>query len=412
MNYADVEKLHALGLIDASQRQRIVETLNLREEPGRMLTIFSALGALLIVAGIGLLISSNWDDIPSWVKIAVGLSLMLSAWGVGYRLRDGQAAISGSWPRVGEALYLVGAGLWLCNIALVGQIYHLSSREPNALLLWLAGIIALPWILRSKGLFVLSLIALLVWLGAEANSAEGLLGGEWRQSQLLLYHLLGLVLLAWGYGMRGGRWKAFSAPAEKTGLLAFFLAAYPFCWGELGLIHLGSNPAVITTLVTLGVAALVLFAVALRREDLGLTAQWRWTWVLSLVGVSLLIGTSLALAEPGQLDRIGFLGNAVPNAWFHAAVCVALFLVSLVMAHVGLAIRSAFAVNFAITVIAMVFLALYVTLVGSMATTGWMFLFSGLSLIGFGVFLERRRRALIKRLRHPAEPHFNAPAAS
>ncbi len=411
MNYADVEKLHELGLIDASQRQRIVETLNLREEPGRMLTIFSVLGALLIVAGIGLLISSNWDDIPSWLKIAVGLGLMLSAWAVGYRLREGRAGVPGNWPRVGEALYLVGAGLWLGNIALVGQIYHLSSREPNALLLWLVGIAALPWILRSKALFVLSLIALFVWLGAEVNSAEGLLGGEWRQSQLLLYHLVGLVLLAWGHGLRGGPWKAFSTAAEKTGLLAFFLAAYPFCWGILGLHHLGSNPAVITTLVVLGAVALVLFAISLWREDLGLTAQWRWTWVLSLVGVSLLIGITVAGQDPGSANRSWFFGSDDSNAWFHAAVCVALFLVSLVMAHVGLAIRSAFAVNFAITVIAMVFLALYVTLVGSMATTGWMFLFSGVSLIGFGVFLERRRRSLIARLRAAATPHSNAHAA-
>ena len=411
MNYADVEKLHELGLIDASQRQRIVETLNLREEPGRMLTIFSTLGALLIVAGIGLLISSNWDDIPSWLKISVGLGLMLSAWAFGYRLREGRDGIPGSWPRVGEALYLVGAGLWLGNIALVGQIYHLSSREPNALLLWLVGIASLPWILRSKGLFVLSLIALLVWLGAEANSADGLLGGEWRQSQLLLYHFVGLVLLAWGHGLRGGQWKVFSAASEKTGLLAFFLAAYPFCWGELGLNHLGSKPAMIATLGTLGVLALVLFAVSLRREDLGLTVQWRWTWVLSLVGVSLLIGITVAVQEPGPANRSWFFGSDLPNAWFHAAVCVALFLVSLVMAHVGLAIRSAFAVNFAITVIAMVFLALYLTLVGSMATTGWMFLFSGVSLIGFGVFLERRRRALIARLRGPAAPRSNANVA-
>ena len=74
MKLSDIEKLHELGLISAEQRQKIIETLGLKEESSRLLWILSALGAVLIVAGIILLISANWEAIPRGIKIAVGLA--------------------------------------------------------------------------------------------------------------------------------------------------------------------------------------------------------------------------------------------------------------------------------------------------------------------------------------------------
>jgi hypothetical protein len=46
-----------------------------------------------------------------------------------------------------------------------------------------------------------------------------------------------------------------------------------------------------------------------------------------------------------------------------------------------------------------------VDLFGSMATTGWMFLLSGVFLLGFGIYLERKRRKLIARIRPDAPVH-------
>ncbi len=42
--------------------------------------------------------------------------------------------------------------------------------------------------------------------------------------------------------------------------------------------------------------------------------------------------------------------------------------------------------------------------VGSMARTGLMFVISGVFLIGFGLFLEHKRRALVRQIRLPAAP--------
>jgi uncharacterized membrane protein len=400
MKLSDIEKLHELGLISAEQRQKIIETLKLKEEGSRLLWILSALGAVLIVSGIILLISANWDAIPRGLKIATGLILMLGAWVGGYVLRE----VRGDFRKSGEALYLVGAGLWLANIALIGQIYNLSSRLPNAFLLWFAGLAALPWILRSRALFVLSLLSFGLWIGAEANSAAGWLGGEWEEAQLVLYSLTGLLVLAWGYVLRRGHWSEFAGPAEKFGLLAFFLAAYPLCWKIGGWYHTPWNLTFLTVLVSLGLGALALLAHGLRNPQLELTRQWRWTWGAALAGMAALLCLAVATANHDPQRWYGHRELNFSMYWF---VSIGLFVACLLLVQVGISLRSKFMVNLAITMTALILLAAYVDLFGSMATTGWMFLISGIFLIAFGFYLERKRRKFIAQIRAAsvANPH-------
>ena len=394
MKHSDIIRLHELGLITEEQRQKIITTLKLKEDSSKLLLVLSTIGALLIVGGIILLISANWDAIPRGVKIAAGLLLMLSAWGGGWYLREGREG----YRRAGESLYLVGAGLWLANIALIGQIYHLSSRLPNAFLLWVAGIAATPWILRSKALFVLSLLATGVWLGAEANCDAGWLGGDWNESQIALYGLFGWLVLAWGYVLRRGRWGEFAAPAEKTGLLALLLSAYPFCWQEFGHYGFKWNPAAIVALGVIALGAVVLLAIGLRNPQLELTTQWRWTWAATLCGLTALIGVSLA-AGRSDWARYGYHEYHFGLSWL---MVVGTFIACLLQVQVGVFLRSKFMVNLAVTMLALLFVAAYVNLFGSMATTGWMFLLAGVFLLAFGVYLERKRRGLIARIRASA----------
>lgn len=390
MKHSDIAKLHELGLITEEQRQNIITTLKLKEDGGKLLLVLSTIGAVLIVGGIILLISANWDAIPRGIKIAAGLLLMLSAWGGGWYLRE----VREDYHRTGEALYLVGAGLWLANIALIGQIYHLSSRLPNAFLLWVAGIAATPWILRSKALFVLSLLSFGVWLGTEANCDAGLLGGDWNESQLALYGLCGFLVLGWGYVLRHGRWSEFAATAEKTGLLALLLSAYPLCWKFFDHYGIHWNTAAIVTLGVLSAGALLLLAIGLRNPRLELSTQWRWTWAGTLCGLAVLFWVALA-AEKGEWSRYDYHETGLVLSWL---MIVGLFIASLLQVQVGVFLRSKFMVNLAVTMLALLLLAAYVNLFGSMATTGWMFLLSGVFLIAFGVYLERKRRGLIARI--------------
>ena len=399
MKYNDIVRLHELGLITDDQRQKIVATLSLKEDSGgKLLLVLSTLGALLVVLGIILLISANWDAIPRGVKIASGIGLMLAAWGGGWFLREAK----GVYRNAGEGLYLVGAGLWLANIALIGQIYHLSSRPSNAFLLWLAGIAALPWILRSKGLFILTLAVLGIWLGVAVNETDGWFGPHWDEAQLVVYGLCGLAVLGWGGVLRGSRWDDFAGPAEKTGLLALLGAAYPLCWDEFYHRRFDWNIGAIALLLTLSAVAVVLLARGLRRRDLNLDRQWRWTWGLTLAGLGALLWIWLIVGAGDDSSRYP-RGTHFGTNWL---MTIGLFVAALLQVQVGIALRSRFMVNLAVTIIALVILAAYVTLFGSMSTTGLMFVISGLFLISFGIYLERKRRKFIARIRTsaPANP--------
>ncbi len=397
MKHADIVKLHALDLITVEQRDRIIDHLKLKEESGRLMAVLAAFGAVLVVAGIVLLISANWDAIPRGVKIATGLVLMLAAWAGGWFLRERH----GSHPAIGEGLYLVGAGLWLANIALIGQIYHLTSRPPNAILLWLAGIAATPWILRSRALFVLTLTAFVLWLGMEANTHAGLFGGTWEQAQMPLYGLVGLLLAGCGSVLRSGRWSLFSPAAEKCGLLLLLAGAYPLCWDEFRASGFPHSPPAIALLVALAASGFLLLAVGLRQPHPQLPAQWRWTWGATLAGIGALLVIAIASAPA---DR--YSGGYHTTYGLHWLFAIALFVACLIQVQVGVLLRAPFLVNLALTLMALVLLAVYVSLFGSMATTGWMLLCSGLFLLGFGAYLERKRRSILRQIRTapPAQP--------
>jgi uncharacterized membrane protein len=209
MNYGDIQKLHDAGLITEEQRRNIIERFQLKEDGGgKFLAIISIIGAALITAGIALLISAHWNEIPHGVKIATGILLMLGFHAGGWWVRE----VHGKFRKTGEALNLIGSGLFLANIALIGQIYNIVSRPPNAFLLWWLGIAALPWLLRSKAQHVLLLLAFGIWFGLEVNERTGWIYCGNDQRQLLLYSLLGLIYLGAGWLLRRG-----STAATKSG---------------------------------------------------------------------------------------------------------------------------------------------------------------------------------------------------
>jgi hypothetical protein len=63
---------------------------------------------------------------------------------------------------------------------------------------------------------------------------------------------------------------------------------------------------------------------------------------------------------------------------------------------------SRFLINLGIAFVALNILSTYLTLIGSMALTGVTFLLSGLFLLGFGIYLVSRQRALIQRVKAKA----------
>ena len=396
MKHTDIEKLHEAGLITGEQRDKIIAHFQLKDDGGnKFLAIVSVIGAVLITAGIVLLISAHWNEIPRGVKIAAGILLMLGAHGGGWWLRE----IHGQYRKTGEALHLVGSGLFLANIALLGQIYNLVSRPPNAFLLWWLGIAALPWLLRSKAQHVLVLLAFGVWFGLELNEH-----GDWffcgGERQILLYSLLGLFYLGAGWCLRATTFAEFSGVTERLGLLIFLALFYPLTWKEF----FGWDNSQIQKWLfpALGLVALVPLAAGAKNLR-ALTAQWRWTWLATLAGMVVFMGTvwfGCWQIEPSAGPRYYFWGES----WSFLVGTMALFVFCLLQIQVGLQERSPALVNLGVAFVALDIIAAYFDLFGSMARTGLMFLLSGIFLIVFGVYLEKKRRKLMKQIKTATTP--------
>ena len=387
MKTTDIEKIHEAGFITAEQRDKIIAHFGLKEEGGKFLVIISFIGEVMIAAGIALLISANWNDIPRGVKIAAGLVLMLGAHGAGWWLRE----VHGQYRKTGEALQFLGSALFLANIALVGQIYHLESRTPNAFLLWLLGLAALPWLLRSKAQFALFLAAFSVWFGCEINERDSLIFFS-NESQVLAYALLGLNFLGAGFLLRRTPFPDFAPVAEKLGALGLLLFAYPLTWA--GFLSWSHDDASLCRWLLPALAGLAVIATAAGVGNLpGLTRQWRFTWAGSLAAVAgLLCAAFFAPREQhwfwaGSFDMV------------NAVAVITLFVFCLLQIQAGLQLRSRFLVNLGVAFIGLDIVSAYFGLFGTMARTGLMFVVSGVFLLIFGVYLEKKRRKLIGKIK-------------
>jgi len=390
MKSTDIEKIHAAGLISAEQQDKIVAHFGLKEDANKFLVIISFIGAVLVAAGIALVIGAHWEEIPRGVKLFAGLALMLGAHSAGWWLREAR----NSYPKTGEALHFAGSLLFLANIALVGQIYHLSSRPASAFLVWWLGIAALPWLLRSAAQFALLLLGIGIWLGVEINDATSVIRFD-DEHQVLVYAMLGLVFAGFGFLLRKSFRKDFSVVAETFGLLVFVIFSYPLTWA--GFLSRGDRSAELSQWILPALGALAALLVAFGCRNLtSLPKQWRVTWGATLAGAAALL---VAADFMPQQNEWHWFGHMTP---LNTVAAVAVFIFGLLQVQVGVQERSRFLVNLGVTFIALDIIATYIGLFGSMAFTGMMFIGSGVFLILFAVFLEKKRRALMQQIKTPA----------
>jgi len=376
------------GLVTNEQRAALLARHPETEGGGRLLGILAAVGGALVLAGVCLLIGSNWQAIGDWTKIAGLLALLGAANWAGWRLQ----VSPGRWPRLGDACFMVGAGLFLAGIALVSQIFHLNARPATGVLVWWLGIAAVPWLTGSKGTQFLSTGALLTWLGWEMNTP-----GSWIElahhrysygPESQFFCVIGLLALAvWlgGLALRGTRHERFSGMHEKWGAALACLGIY-----LLGFLRHGwdglEREAIPATLLPLGLAGVLLALAAWgawRRSPRELRGLAPW--------LAAALVPALAVYFQADIGDGGWLWSVL--AW------AALFGLNLAMIHAGLATGRAGWVNLGIGFIALNILTRYFDLFSTMLQGGLFFILSGALVLAVGIFLERKRRALLRELR-------------
>lgn len=152
------------GLISEEQRARIMGLYP--SPPGasrdRTVLILSVLGSVLVGAGVILLFASNWQRIGAGIKVAAIIAAIVGTYATGYHLQ-----FQRDFPRLGQALILLGGLLYGAGIWLIARVYHVGGNFPTWFFLWGAGLIPMAWATSSYLLLYLAIILMGGWTMAE-----------------------------------------------------------------------------------------------------------------------------------------------------------------------------------------------------------------------------------------------------
>ena len=156
---ADAARWVASGLIDGKTAEAIL--LDVEAHDRRSLSfgsILAIMAALLLGAAILVFVASNWEAIPRLARVGALFAIIFAGYvgGAALKLSDHAAT--------GEAVWLVAAAAFGGSIALIGQMYHLSGDETQAVLTWCAGTAVAAAVLRSGPLTIGAVALAAAWL--------------------------------------------------------------------------------------------------------------------------------------------------------------------------------------------------------------------------------------------------------
>ncbi len=166
----------AQGIVSAEQaaaiRSRYADALE--ERRGSATTALAVIGAVAVGLGVIGFVAANWDGMSHAVRLVLLTGAVAGSYAAAYHLRER----TGSRPRVGEALYLLGVVLFGASLFLVGQMYNVQAHDPLALLLWSGGAGATALVVRSRAVAATAVLIFTAWVGFEFGLALDDAGGD------------------------------------------------------------------------------------------------------------------------------------------------------------------------------------------------------------------------------------------
>lgn len=392
MKRKDVEQMQAAGLITPEQAAAITEHFRLQDGRGWrwLLICLCALAGGLIVAGIIMLISANWYDIPPVVKMGCAMLLLLLCW-LGWAMQRAQR------PMVAEVLGFCGAGMWLGCIALYGQIFQLQNPFVEGFTLFFAGIVFLPFICRQR---------LLIWVVAVCSFVELALlccsrgsylslrsvwpAVDWDEYMIAALPLLGGLwwALAERWRVAGERWAAYSWLAPVLLLVGvsaaqsmmyvhgYFPEVDVVFWGELAVL-----PLLLLCLKSRGVA------------------WFPWCCVVAVISLCLPAVMGVACVREMMFDFSlnGERYAALVPAWAgRLSGIVVYMLFALLMIYSGWRALRLSWINIGSLMVIYAAIALVADVLDSYTFSGLVLVVTGLLMLGMGWLLEKGRRHLVK----------------
>ena len=384
----DLDAWVAAGLISAEQRTKILAWEHAHARSGRSLTtIFALVGAAVIVLGITLIVATNWQHIALMTKLSAGVALLVVLYGAGYWVHFGPLARGKS----GEALMLIGSGVFLGDLALVSQQYHIFENfSPLFLLFWLA-VAPLSYVLRSRAYAFVGAAAFLVWVGTEMIRRGSVIEAREAAWWFLLIAGAAAAVLVAGSMHRLTRASALAAPIEVVGGAVTLFAVYMLGFYRHLVPHPATPVGTVVVALMLGGPVLLLFAAlvvdALRRRP-GSTTEGR---LPVYAGAAALVAT---LAWSVLVARVPRWAEEQELILWTAGYWVLAIALTIALGWLGVAFRRPAWLNLALLFTGVFTLTRYFDLFSDFGQTGLLFVGAGALLLAVAFVLERSRRVL------------------
>lgn len=155
----EVDRWLSDGVVNSDQarilsRRYALDSLP-QESAGALVFAIYIIGAVLICCGVISFVAWHWYDIPSAGKLAIVAGLMLAAHAVGLH----QWKITGRREILGHSLVVLGTLIFGANIALIADIFHISSEPYNGFGAWALGSLAMAYAAWSVPNGIIAVVA-------------------------------------------------------------------------------------------------------------------------------------------------------------------------------------------------------------------------------------------------------------
>jgi len=163
----DLDRWQANGWLSEEGRSAILLDV---QKGAREFNLASVLGILAsVLFGFAALsfVAAHWEDVPRLARL---LLLLASLW-VGYGAA-GWLQTRGH-PYFADAAILFSAGMFGASIMLISQMYHISGRPSDGVLMWWIGTLIAGVALRSNPALALTMVLVCVWSSMESMTSNG-----------------------------------------------------------------------------------------------------------------------------------------------------------------------------------------------------------------------------------------------
>jgi len=377
----------AEGLVTAEQaaaiRRRYADAGE--ERRGSATTALAVIGAVAVGFGVIGFVAANWEGMSHAVRLVLLTAAVAGSYAAAYHLRER----TGSRPRIGEALYLLGVLLFGASLFLVGQMYNVQAHDPLALLLWAGGATATALVVRSRAIAATAVLIFTSWVGFEFGLAlDDADSDAWGAFPVVAVFYGGAL-----YGLSTTAQERIRAPwfassgfpesGRGVGLPVAAGGLFVFTFSDAAdeLVSAGDqvDGSVRTALVVLGALAVAgAVALALSRRPSGRYEAGMLGAALATILVAVLAG--------GDGDAYALIFNLLFAA------------VALGVIYAGYLSDEPWLVNLGVVLVAVDLVARYFDVFWSALPRSVGMIGAGLLVLGIAYVLERQRKRLLQRM--------------